>query len=298
MGTTAFSTLYAYAQRKYSDRSDDRSITVCKECANRAMKRIAKTDHPYFISRGVINTFDPITSGTIAVANGSTSGTITSGPVWASATAVACSIIIDGEEYHYDIDTYTSTAVKGVEHITFGNSAKWVNDAVTSATFTVYQDIYDLPSGFRTMGKIMEPSALYDVTWVPSVSAWYQLKVLNHSLTGNPRWGCFANGQLRLWPYSETPQVLSFPYYRWPTTMSSDSDTMDFDDNQIELVYRAIELEVGIERNKDVSGKKAEFNECLREMLAAARGAHEIFEIGGGMPAVRPFEYTIGDDVG
>lgn len=260
------------------------------------MARIAKSDHPYFISRGTVNTVEPITSGTIAVVKGLTSATITSSPSLVSATAIVRSIIIDGEEYHYDIATYTSTASTGVEKIVFGNSAKWLNDDESAATFKVYQDIYDLPSDYRTMGRIQEPSNLYDIEWLPSPSEWYRQKLLNHSLTGDPLWGCLANGQLRIWPFSETAQVLSFPYYRWPTTMSADANTMDFDDNQIELVYRAIELELAIERDKDVDSKEARYNACLRDMMSAATSAHELFQIGGPGPEIVTLGYTIGDD--
>lgn len=291
MGSTTFAALYAYAQRKYLDRADTQALVVVKEAVNRAMKRIAKTDHPYFSSRGVINLVAPITSGTVSVNKGATtvSGSSTS---WTSATTIGRSMIIDAEEYHFGISSFASAAT-----ITFANSAKWLNASVTGKEYTIYKDVYDLPSDFRSLGKIMKASELAAVKWLPSISDWYRLKMKWHSMTGRPVWGCLANGKIWLWPHPDADEieVLSFPYFRWPTTMSSDSDQMDFDDNQIELVYRAIEVEIAIERGKGRTTAKEEFDECLREMLGAVV-EHETFVLGGAGYGIDPFPYVVEDD--
>ena len=294
MGSTTFQALYQYGQRKYLDRADAQALVVVKECVNRGMRRIAKTDHPYFSSRGVINLEAPITSGSVTVAEGGTWASA-SAANWTSGTTVGRSMIIDAEEYHYGIASWTS-AVAG-EKVTFAGGAKWLNDANTTASYVIYTDVYDLPSDFRSLGKIIKASELAAVKWLPSISDWYRLKMKWHSMTGRPVWGCLANGKIWLWPYPDADEieVLSFPYFRWPTEMTADADLMDFDDNQIELVYRAIEVEISIERGKGRSEAKEEFDECLREMLGAVV-EHETFVLGGAGYGIDPFPYVVTDD--
>jgi hypothetical protein len=260
------------------------------------MKRIAKTDHPYFISRSVINLEASISTGTVVVAAGGTwaQGSSPTIAAWTSANTVGRCIAMDGEEYHYDIAAWESAGTGGV--VAFDHSAKWLNAALNGGDYVIYTDTYDLPSDFRTMGKIMEPSLLAQIQWIPSVSDWYYIKMQNHGLTGPPQWGCLANGKLYLWPYPTTLQVLSFPYFRWPTTMSSDTDTMDFDDNQIEVVYRAIELELAIERKRGVKDARAAFRESLQDIMKSAASAHSTFQLGSAGIEEKVIIVQVGND--
>jgi hypothetical protein len=291
MGTTTFQTLYQYAQRRFHNKSDATALVIVKECVNRAMRRIAERDHPYFIKQGYINLVASYSSGTVAVSEGGTTVKVTTG-TWTSAMEGRYIKIAD-ERVHYKL-----TSFDGTDTMTFDGSAKWVNDAETAATYVMYQDIYDLPSGFRMTGKIIEKRLLVGVEWLNNESEWFLKKMLNHSLEGRPRWALMANGQLYLWPYESDISVLPFLYYRWPTEMSADADTMDFDDNQVDLVRRAIDWEIAIERGKEslIAASKARYEDKERKITGAATQPHETVAIGGAGRMIEEVHYTFSAD--
>jgi hypothetical protein len=290
--STTFLTLYQYAQRRLHNKSGSNAVAIAKECTNRAMRRIAERNHPHFRTQGYIPLIAAYSSGTVAIANG---GTVVSGTnaTWSSAMTGRY-MKIDDEQVHFQLTSYSSQAAG--PSFTFDAGAKWLGDTVTSGSYVIYADTYDLPSNYRTMGMFIEKSILTDVDWLNSEDDWYKTKMLNNSMTGAPRWACMENSKLRLWPYETTLSNLSFIYYRWPTEMSADGDLMDFPDQQIDLVRAAIRLEVAIERDKDVDEHRQSYMEKEQSLESSASHPHASFSIGSGDPEVVSLQYTIGED--
>lgn len=291
--STAFSTLYAYAQRRMHNRADANSVIIAKEVANRALRRIAERDHPHFRKQGYIPLVAAYSSGTVAIDNG---GTLVSGTnaTWSSAFTGRYMKIGD-EPVPFKLITYVS-GVSGPSFALDGG-AKWLNTAVTSSTYTIYKDTYDFPSDYRTMGKFVESSLLTDVDWLDSEDEWHLNKMRNFGMTGPPRWACLENDKLRLWPYATDLTNLTFIYYFWPTDMVADDDLMDFPDAQIDLVRAAIRAEVAIERGKDETEMESAYAKKERAVHIAAAHPQASFSVGSAAPEVAPQTYIIGDDV-
>jgi len=274
------------------NRSDATATTIAKECVNRAMRRIAETDHPHFRKPGYINLIAPYSSGTVVVANDGTTVSGTSA-TWSSAMTGRY-MKIDDEQVHFQLTSYTSN-VAG-PRFTFDGGAKWLNDTVTSGTYVIYADTYDFPTDYRTMGKFVEKSLLRDVDWLNDEDEWYLNKMRNNTMTGPPRWACMENSKLRVWPYETDLSVLSFIYYRWPTEMSADADTMDFPDNQVDLVRAAIRAEVAIERGKDEDDEEKRFTDKRKSILTAAAHPQATIQVGSSGPDGATASYVIGED--
>lgn len=290
MPTTTFLTLRNYAQRRMHNKADANAVIIQKECVNRAMRRIAERDHPYFITQGYINLVAPYSSGTCAVEDGGTTVSVATG-TWATAMEGRF-IKIDDERVHYKLSSWDGTG------FTFDGGAKWLNDDEATAGYVIYKDTYDLPSDFRCTDKVMEKRLLRQVEWLNDEGDWFEKKMMNAGMTGPPRWACLANGKIMFWPYETDISVLPFLYYRWPTEMSADDGTMDFDDNQIDLVRRAIDWEIAIERGKEdlVMAAQRHYEEKERTILGAATEPHDSVQIGGAGPT-RHYQYrTIGAD--
>jgi hypothetical protein len=289
--TTTFQTMYQYAQRRLHNKSDSNAVTICKEATNRAIRRIAERDDPHYIKQGYINLIEPYTTGTVVVAEGGTtvSGT---GVTWTSAMEGRY-MKIDDEQVHFLL-----TSMETNNKFTFDGSAKWLNDAETAATYSIYQDRYSWPSDFRRVAKVMETRLLRQVEWLNTPSEWFEKKQINHSLTGRPRWGCMGPDKLFIWPYDTDITVLPFLYYYWPTELSADATAVDYPDSRMDLVRRAIDWEIAIERNDPdlIMRAEARFLEKENELKAAATRPNDIFEIGGAVPTSVLRYYTIGAD--
>ncbi|MHC4644232.1 MAG: phage adaptor protein [Planctomycetota bacterium] len=290
MATTTFQTLYEYARRRFHNKAGSNAVIIQKECVNRAMRRIAERDHPYFITQGYINLVAPYSSGTCAVAEGGTTVSVATG-TWETAMNGRY-IKINDERVHYLLSAWDGTG------FTFDGGAKWLDDTDATADYVIYQDTYSLPSDFRCTDKVMEKRMLTDVEWLNDEGEWYLKKMQNYGMTGPPRWACMANGKLMIWPYETDITVLSFLYYRWPTELSSASATMDFDDNQVDLVRAAIDWEIAIERGKEdlIRSARLRYEDKEQKMLGAATEPHESIQIGGAGPVIRDRYISIGDD--
>lgn len=290
MGSTTFLALYTYGRKRFHGKSDTAATTAVKECVNRAMRRIAERDHPYFIKQGYINLNEPYDAGVVIVAENASTMTGV-GVNWTSGR-VGEYAIIDSSKVHFLIGSHTSTTILG-----FGSDAVWEYDAVSSVSYSIYRDRFDLPSDFRAMYRPRDQVSLSSLKWITSKGEWFLKKAENYSLTGSPRWACIADKQLWLWPYPLTGRVLPFVYYRIPANMTNDDDVMDFDDNLIDLVYRAINLEVAIERGEGEDKAMALFQwQEKRSGSAGANPAQGNFEIGAAGADYEPDHYTIGDD--
>jgi hypothetical protein len=287
--STTFATLYAYAQRHLHNRSGAVAVALAKECTNRALRRIAENDHPHFIKQGYINLVAPYSSGTVAVAEG---GTVVTGTnaTWTSAMTNRY-MKIDDEPVHFQLTSWVSAT-----GFTFAGGAKWLNDSVTSGTYVIYKDTYDLPSDFRKTGSILEKTMLAEVEWISNPDDWHKRKMQNYTLTGPPQWVCMAESKLRVWPYETDISVLPFLYYYWPTDLSADADVMDFPDALIDLVRAAIRAEVAIERGKDEDATAKAYEEKRKDLDGAAAHPNNIIRVGQAGPRYGVGHYVIGDD--
>lgn len=282
MGTTPFSTLYLYARRRMLGKSDTTAVAIQKEAVNRALKMIAERDHPYFLSRGFINIKAPQESSVVGVTQNADTATLVSGTF--PSAAVGRMLEIGAKYVHFQVGTLNTARTIA----SFAAGAQWVYASDAAASYRLYQDAYALPTDFRKIGYVWDETVLADVAWLASFAEFDYAKQHAITLTGSPRWACIADGKLHLWPCPDEPQIAPFVYYRWPATLTADADTMDFDDNQIELVYTAIDYMIAKERGKDEDKKLQAFLWHEKRMMRAAGNPESsLIGLGGSGPNLR-----------
>jgi hypothetical protein len=286
-----FSELQTYARRRYLDKVDAQSTTVIKQAINDAIRMLAEKDHPYFTEQGYINVKAPQTTGTVAVAQNGTQVTL-SGATWPADVVGQFLKLADDSIVHFEVGVRDSDT-----EVTFANSAQWVYDAVSAGSYVLYRDRYPWPSNFRSVGKVFDKFALEDVDWIDDPDEWYHIKIENYNVDGQPRWACIADSGLLLWPYQTVPQSVPYMYKRWPTEMASDSDEMDYPENEILAVYRAIDYQVAIARGKEEDEKLDTLKEQETRTARAARSpSGNVIRIGKAGRPIRFRPYSIGDD--
>jgi hypothetical protein len=266
-------------------------VALCKEAVNDAFRFIAENDHPYYVKEGWINLVEPYSSGTCNVAEGGTTVSGCAPASWASAMEGRM-ISIEDSRVHYKLSSFD-----GTDEFTFDGGAKWVDDAVASGSYVIYQDIYDFPADFRTVDRdVIEMNLLTGLEWVASPGEWFALKAANYSLAGRPRWACIAGNKLYLWPYDTDISVLPFMYYYYPAELSSDSTPMDFPDHGLTLVRRAIDYAVALQRKTDIDACMGRFLMEMERWELATKTTRGTFALGGASPPIEVKTYTIGAD--
>lgn len=134
--------------------------TLINDAISIALDRVYQHfDWPYYITESVISTVANYTTGTIAINNASTTGTITTGVV--SANWVYRKIRIGNDKPYYRI----SAVDTGLNTITL--QTPYTGTSVTASTFSVYKDEYRLSSTvdkYKTMRQMQNGVPLLSLT--------------------------------------------------------------------------------------------------------------------------------------
>lgn len=290
--------LLAYARRQFHNRADSEATVVVMAVTKAAVRRAARKDHPYFRKQGYLLLPAGHTAGTIHIAAGAS--VVTGAAVLWSSGMLNWSMKVDDEpKVHLEVGGINTDGTVA----SLANGVTWPYSAVASGgTYVMYPDNLSLPTDFRRSDDMIEKFALASIEFVADEGLFYRIKMENYSRVGRPAWACLAgNNRIRYWPYDEEAQLISFMYDRWPTAAASGGSTVDFPEAEMDIVYRAIDYEMGIEMHLEPAEMSARLQRFDREQDEVRGAVHAVgntqIRVGSNerWPKVR--QYTIGDDV-
>ncbi len=258
---TDYATLKTYAQDNYHDSTDTKALREIARFVNDAFRRICRShDWSFYLKTGRVNTAVKYDTGTVAINTNATALTL-SGGTW-PLDAVGNHIVVDANS---NVQFEVKTRDSGTQ-VTFKVGQKWLDSNVSGGTYKLYYYVYDLPSNFR---KMYDHESEDQFLWymVPTDFEFYQLT--NNDDTGTPTfYTIVGNRKMKVWPYPDEAKVIDFLYYRWPAALTTDGDTMDWVEDWVDLVYRAIDYEIGVRTGKLLAERAGVFQQTLMEYKA------------------------------
>lgn len=291
MATTTLDDLRQFGRDEYFDKADVKAQRVMDRVINGAFRLLAQCyDWEHFNSKARINTVAQQSSGTVAVSQGASTVTLT-GATWPTALTDYYIRIDDS-----DIDHAFSARV-GTTTGTMATGEVWNDAAVTTGTYVLFKERYSLPSNCRKFGHM----TVQDMEWAPmylSRQEYLAYKLNNIRFTGDPTAITHDSSYIYLWPPPDEAVAIDFAYQRWPTTMSTSTDTMDWLDERIEVVYGLIGIQLQIHDKKLDwhNGMLAARNFCRefadQEPKRNAPDAVMPFCIGGGFSPRHRLEWN------
>jgi len=264
---TTFANLKTYAQDRYHDATDTKAVREIERFVNDAFRRIAREhDWSFYLKNGRVNTKVKYDTGTVAINTGD-SALILSGGTWPTDAATGyASITIDSDT---SIEFNVKTRTNGTQVI-FEDGQVWIGSNVSGVDYDLYYYIYDLPTAFRKMYD-HESQDFFSTYLAPTEFELYHLT--NEATGSDPIFYTITqNKRIKLWPYPTRVYAMDFLYYRWPTVLTSDSDTMDWVEDWIDLAHRAIDLEIAIREKKGIQESVTMYSETLAKTKAMDTG--------------------------
>lgn len=188
----------------------------------------------------------------------------------------------NGEDVDYEIASVDSATQITLEYPYIGATS------LSGEDYVAYQRSYDLPSNFRSLIEIFEvdqPSNLRRLSTA-------QMDHLESSSSGGSEPYCYtirekhrddaltdsATAQLILYPYPDsTIRQYHLVYQRWPAIPTTDTDIIDWPDELMELVKRAVDLKIA-DRNADpqlYSMAMSSYQQALASLVKT-----EIYDVG------------------
>ncbi len=238
---TTYKDLRDYIRDNYADSVDVKATRVYDRIIDRAFRRMAKTtDWSFLLKMGRINLVAPYETGTVALTQDSKTVTLTGG-TWPATmgTDVWHIIFAANNEVEFEVITRNSGTVIELNE-------NWPFTAEAANGFTAYRRDYALPVRFR---KFMwgEMENYWEMSYI-TPSDYIELRLRQAQYAGDPRWFTVFDQRLKFWPYASTIRVADFLYVAWPKLLSDagvvDTDAIDWDENHLDLVFAAIDLEV------------------------------------------------------
>lgn len=250
--------LKAYARRQARDVTGNKADAEIKSAINDALKRIAyKREWPWYLTTAKLTVVANYSTGTVTTVNGDATVTLATG-TWPSWVDALTSIKI-GDQF-YAVASRTSDAEIEL-------AETWSVAAVAGGTYNIFKDQYTLASDLVRFGRIYpgngwvyggEPTGYEAVLQAKNMAMWGQK---------SPQLWAVYKDRFACWPYTSELTAINYSYWRAPATLSSDTDASDWDPAHLELLHRAIDLELAALYGTITSGTYeaclARFNECF-----------------------------------
>lgn len=274
--TITFAALKSYARRQYKDRTGPKADVEVVEMVNEALGRIAMDSKlPWFETYTKIQLNGTYQTGTIALAKGSTTVTLTGGtwPTWAaSGDLIAGNQIIPVAS----MDTSTQLTLK----FAWGDTS-----LAAGSTYVLARYRYPLPTDILKLERVLwGPNYPYGTNPVSRSRVEF---LRDAFLSGNGAivWSfATANNELALWPYVSADRLISMLYYRRPAILVNDADTMDMDPLLIGLVHRAIDFMCSV-HGECAAGSREQCHQLyVDELASSASSDKEQTDRDYGMP--------------
>lgn len=257
---TTFAEGKAYARRQAHDAVGAKADLDISAAVNGAVAMIARERQwTWFQTLGEINMVAAYSTGTISIAAGGTTVTLVGGvfPTWSASGK----ILYDGKWLR--VATRTDDT-----HVVL--AAAWGGAAVVSKAFVIYQDEYTLPTDCGRFGRLYpgsswvwggEPSGLEDVLQAYNGYSGPQ--------TYPQMWALYKN-KIIVWPYPSTAVQVNVLYYRLPAVVTVDATELDWDAQQLELLERAIDLQLTFRFGTIVAGDAGTCRAIYQDALSRA----------------------------
>jgi len=267
------SDLTSYARVQIRNQSGNQSDTNIQQIVNNAVGWVATAKFwNFYKTYGDFTLREPYSTGTLAISNGSTTCTLTTGtfPTWAASGKLKINSKV------YRIASRTSGSVVVL-------ATAWAEDSETVATFTLFQDEYALASDCLKFGELF-PGANWGWGGAPS-SFESVLRAQSSLIQGQAypsMWGVHGSGgtaKLIMWPYPSSSEDVEcgYWYYRKPAALVSAGDTVDCDPLWIELLHRSIDYQIAPRYEQGVAGRSdpvyKQLMECFQRFAANDKGA-------------------------
>lgn len=264
------SSLWAYARRMFHSRNGTKADTEVREAVNESVRQLCNDkDWPWLYTVGRLNFKAAYSTGTVTVTEGSAVVTLAGGtfPTWAASG----DIYIAGQ-WQSILTRDTGT------QLTLDNS--WASAATAGGgkSYILAQYQYTLPADCRTVVSINPQN---NWLWGNVPCSRWQIE-MSRSSYGTPAGAqtgylhAIERDRLVVWPYPSANLMVNVLYVKAPAALTSSTDTVDWDPNQMSLLYRAIDYQISL-RGECVAGTPAECYERyqleLQRVFANDRGA-------------------------
>lgn len=275
--------LWAYFTRQARDVGGDKAIIERQQGVQDALDMLAKEcQWNWLLKRGFFSLRGKVAC-TATVTNGSAILTATSGtfPTWAaSGRAFFKSQVVEILSY----DTPTQVTLK----------ASWM-EASGSYTVTVFQDEYAMPDNTLWFHQLI-PYQRWAWGGTPeSQEVFFQRQsAMMYGQQFPSCWTVFA-GKLGLYPYPSVDELLAYTYYARPAQLTTGTDIADWDPAQIEVLRRAIDLQVVNRYGSCAGGEAGVIMGRYKEALARARTSdREPTSAGNALEETSVFDARLG----
>lgn len=195
----------------------------------------------HLLKRFTLQTEAQYRTGTVAVSNGGTSVTLTSG-TWTTSWATAPSmrrIVIAGRPEPYDVSLFGSTTSATI-------ADPWIGDTVTAATYRLYRDVYALPAdcGFTKVMALYDPDQRCRLHFY-NQPRFIETRAEEPGLTSTPE--CFTlvnqssestpRQQIQFYPAPDTVRTYHGWYFRRPDLLTSEGSFFDWPEEFEDMLW-------------------------------------------------------------
>lgn len=269
-----FAQLKTYCRdHAYSDDTarGDRNL---EHLINNAIREVVTSfDWPHLTKRLSFRTRGPFSLNTASVTHGTT--TVTgAGTNWLSDNLVGGLLWFTGEETFYEIasvETNTSLTIETAYTNPDGSNLSLVE-------YEVLFPRYAWPSDFMSMKRPEEGSFFQGLDRI-FVDRWLSL-TLNNKSASTPSQYAVDGDYFYLYPAPVDQRVVYAMYYYMPTALSADTDTIDWPDNLLNVIHRALDKHMAIDRGQGEAYQLAvaEFEREMDRCRSAFAPSREAFE--------------------
>jgi hypothetical protein len=256
-GALSAAQLWAYARRQAVDLTGTKADAIIKGAVNDALDMVSSERlWPHLLRKGYLALHAPYSTGTITITNGAATITTVTG-VWPS-WAASGKIFVNNQII--DVATRTSDTV-----LTMADT--WEAATITTATYVLYQNEYDLPDDLWRFHKNL-PGQRWG--WGAEPESPARLLEAEHAACYSqtfPDMFTVANGKFICWPYPSAAAMLAYTYYARPARLAVDTDEADWDPVHIESLKRAIDYQLARQVGKVLAGDAGTTMQAYKEAM-------------------------------
>jgi hypothetical protein len=199
------------------------------------------------------------TTGTLTLTNGSAVVTLAGGtfPTWAADGAI-----------YYNGQAFQVLSRDSATQVTL--TTNWAGATVSGVSYVIYQDAYDLPSDCLVFNKALPGTGW---GWGPDPISFPSFRVYQSTFnvqSPQPSTFCIKGDQILVWPYPSQSRNWPIIYYRRPATLVNNSDEADWDPLNLEVLQRAIDVQLAMRFGPVMHG---DVDQCEKDYRAALNKA-------------------------
>lgn len=248
------------------DESANNMTTLYNRWINETYKRVAASANwPWLLTHDIVQTETDITTGTVAITQGDTALTFSTGPT--PSVANDYRIQIEGSDNWYDISSHTAGATSATL------SDNFLGTTVTVATYIVRKFWYSLPSDIDRITTVTEATQNTPLGYIdqrelkkafpdPQTFGVPYLYTLEGQDTSN-------DWRARFFPVPDTQVNIDFWYYKEITELSADTDQPIFPTKWHEILIWGVLAWYGFLFRDDAARRNmsmSNYNEMLKIM--------------------------------